>query len=225
MIIRESVYALNHHKGNGLTYIMIFEHRVNRQSLTKEWLRQICGTSRNKANLRDLIAATGLVILLKLDSNRWFSSKCDLKNWCMTSKNNRAPSILHQVFRIISNPSDNLNWSYSPETLNSPQSAKFLSCVTLKFDMTLRNNTASFLYHVKLCASFQSRGWIQTGVTVRKCQFRIKIGYILARVTLTFDGWPWKSIGHTFYFDTNFVHHFIAISEFKLELHHFVAIG
>ena len=32
----------------------------------------------NKANLRDLIAATGLVILLKLDSNRRFFSPCDL---------------------------------------------------------------------------------------------------------------------------------------------------
>ena len=33
----------------------------------------------NKANLRDLIAATGLVILLKLDSNRRFFSPCDLE--------------------------------------------------------------------------------------------------------------------------------------------------
>ena len=33
----------------------------------------------NKANLRDLIAATGLVILLKLDSNRLFFSLCDLE--------------------------------------------------------------------------------------------------------------------------------------------------
>ena len=31
----------------------------------------------NKANLRDLIAATGLVTLLKLDSNRRFFSPCD----------------------------------------------------------------------------------------------------------------------------------------------------
>ena len=45
----------------------------------------------NKANLRDLIAATGLVILLKLDSNRRFFSPGDLEIWWMTSKNNRAP--------------------------------------------------------------------------------------------------------------------------------------
>ena len=40
--------------------------------------------SDNKANLRDLLAATGLVILLKLDSNRWFFSPCDLEIWWMT---------------------------------------------------------------------------------------------------------------------------------------------
>ena len=45
----------------------------------------------NKANLRDLIAATSLVILLKLDLNRRFFSLCDLEIWRMTLKNNRAP--------------------------------------------------------------------------------------------------------------------------------------
>ena len=34
---------------------------------------------KNKANLRDLIAATGLVILLKLDSNRRFSARVNFK--------------------------------------------------------------------------------------------------------------------------------------------------
>ena len=33
----------------------------------------------NKANLRDLIAATGIVILLKLDSSRPFFSLCGLE--------------------------------------------------------------------------------------------------------------------------------------------------
>ena len=35
----------------------------------------------NKANLRDLIAATSLVILLKLDSNRQFFSLCEIEIW------------------------------------------------------------------------------------------------------------------------------------------------
>ena len=40
---------------------------------------QIIRILKNKANLRDLIAATGLVILLKLDLNRQFFSPCDLE--------------------------------------------------------------------------------------------------------------------------------------------------
>ena len=46
----------------------------------------IWNKKNSKANLRDLIAATGLEILLKLDSNRQFFSSCDLKIWWMTTK-------------------------------------------------------------------------------------------------------------------------------------------
>ena len=83
-------------------------------------------TTKNKANLRDLIAATGLVILLKLDSNRRF---------------------------------------FSRETPNLGQNRRFFS-----------------------------------------------------RVTLKYDGWPSKTIGHLFYATSSFVQHFVAIGEFKLEL-------
>ena len=88
----------------------------------------------------------------------------------------------------------------------------------LEIWMTLKNNRAPLLYYIKLCASFQSYGWIQTGVTVRKRSIRIKIGNFLSRVTLKFDKWPWKSIGHLSYAALTFVHHFIAIGKFKLEL-------
>ena len=43
----------------------------------------------------DLIAATGLVILLKLDPNRRFFSPCDLEIWRMALKNNRAPLLYY----------------------------------------------------------------------------------------------------------------------------------
>ena len=46
----------------------------------------------------------------------------------------------------------------------------------------------------------------------------VKIGDVLSRVTLKFDGWPWKTIGHLFFAVSSFVQHFIAIFEFKLEL-------
>ena len=120
----------------------------------------------NKANLRDLIAATGLVILLKLDLNRRFFSPCDLDIWWMTQKNNRAP----------------------------------------------------LLCYLRLFASFRSHWWIQTGVTVRKRLIWVKIDAFFSRVTLKFDGWPSKTIGHLFYVTSSFVQHFVAIDEFKLEL-------
>ena len=120
----------------------------------------------NKANLRDLIAATGLVILLKFDPIHRFFSLCDLEIWCMTLKNNIAP----------------------------------------------------LLYYIKLCVSFQIHRWIQTKVTVRKRSIRVKIGDFLSRVTLKFDGWPWKTIGHLLYTTSSFVHHFIPIGDLKFQL-------
>ena len=53
---------------------------------------------------------------------------------------------------------------------------------------------------------------------VRKRPIWVKICDILSRVTLKFDGWPWKTIGHLFFAVSSFVQHFIAIGEFKLEL-------
>ena len=41
----------------------------------------------------------------------------------------------------------------------------------------------------------------------------------LSSVTLKFDGWPWKTIEHLFSATSSFVHHFITIGEFNLELH------
>ena len=77
--------------------------------------------------------------------------------------------------------------------------------------MTLKNNRVPLIYYIKLCASFQ------TGVTVRKRSFPAKIDKFLSCVNLKFDGLPWKAIRHLFYATSRFVHHFIAICEFKLE--------
>ena len=83
--------------------------------------------------------------------------------------------------------------------------------------MTSKNSKARLLYYIKLCASFQSHRWNQTGVTVRKRSIRVKIDHFLSRVTLKFDGWPKKTIGHLFHPTSSYVHHFVAIGEFKLE--------
>ena len=95
----------------------------------------------------------------------------------------------------------------------------FSARVTLKFDGWPRKKIrVHLLYYIKLCASFQIHRWIQTEVRVWKRSIRVKIGDFLSRVTLKYDGWPWKTIGHLFYTTSSFVHNFIAISEFKLEL-------
>ena len=84
--------------------------------------------------------------------------------------------------------------------------------------MTSKNNRALLLYYVKICALFQIHWWIQTGFTVQKRSIRVEIRDILSCVTLKFDGWPWKTIGHLFYTTPSRVHHFKAMGDFKLEL-------
>ena len=84
--------------------------------------------------------------------------------------------------------------------------------------MTLKNNRAPLLCYFKLYASFRSHRWIQAGVTVRKRPIWVKIDDFFSRVTLKFDVLPWKTIGHLYYATSSFVHHFVAIGEFELEL-------
>ena len=84
--------------------------------------------------------------------------------------------------------------------------------------MTLKNNRAPLLCCFKLYASFHSYRWIQTKVTVWKCSIRVRICDLVSRVTLKIGGWPWKTIGYLFYVASSFMHHHIAISEFKLKL-------
>ena len=85
----------------------------------------------NKANLRDLIAATGLVILPKLDSYHRFFSPSDLEIWLMTSKNYRAP-LLHYITLCASFQTP--RWIRTWVTVQKPsirvKIGDFLPCVT-----------------------------------------------------------------------------------------------
>ena len=74
--------------------------------------------------------------------------------------------------------------------------------------MTLKNNRAPLLCYFKLCASFHSHLWIQSGVTVRNPLILVKMDDFFSCATLKFDRWPTSS----------FVHHCITIGKFKLEL-------
>ena len=82
----------------------------------------------------------------------------------------------------------------------------------------LEKNRAPLQCYFKLCASFRSHRWFKTGDTVRKRPIWVNIDDFFSRVTLQFDVWPWKTIGHLFYSTSSFVLHLVAIGEFKLEL-------
>ena len=135
-------------------------------SSIKKWYLFWGRFEQNKANLRDLIAATGLVILLKFDPNHRFFSPCDLEIWWMTLENDGAP----------------------------------------------------LLYYINFMHHFKSFGELSLKLQSGNAQFGSKSAIFLSCVTLKFDGWPWKTIGHLFYATSSFVHHFIPIGEFKFEL-------
>ena len=72
--------------------------------------------------------------------------------------------------------------------------------------------TSSFVvHHFKAIGEFKLE--LQIGNSIR-----VTIGDFMFHVTLKFDGWPWKTIGHLFYTALRFVFHFKAICKFKLEL-------
>ena len=156
---------------------------------------------------------------LNLGQNRnFFLSRVTLKFDWWPWKAIGHLSILHQALCIMSKPSVNSNLSYSPETLNLRQNQQSsVLCDREIWWMTLKNNRAPLLCCFQLGASFHSHQWIQTWVTVRKRPIWVKINDFLSHVTLKFDRWPWKTIGHLFYATSRFVH-FVAIGEFKLEL-------
>ena len=91
----------------------------------------------------------------------------------------------------------NSNWCYSLEMPNLGQIRRLLEPCDLEiWRMTLKNNRAPLLCYFKLCASFRSHLWIQTGVTVLKRPIWVKFDHFFSLSTLKFDGWPWKTIGH-----------------------------
>ena len=137
----------------------------------------------------------------------------------MASKHNSTPLLCYiklvQYFKTINEFKLELQ---SGNTQFGSKSATFCPLWPEIWRMTLKITRVPLLCYVELCASFRSHPWIQTGITVRKRQIRVKIFDFLSRVTMKFDGWPWKTTGHLAYATPSFGHHFIATCEFKLEL-------
>ena len=59
--------------------------------------------------------------------------------------------------------------------------------------VTKKNNRVPLLCYIKLCASFQSHGWIRTGVTVRQRSIRVKIGDFFVPCDLEIWWMTWES--------------------------------
>ena len=70
------------------------------------------------------------------------------------------------------------------------------------------------------CGSFGNKANLRDliAATGQVISIWIQIVNFSARVTVKFDGWPRKTIGHFFCITSSFVHHFKSIGEFKLDL-------
>ena len=199
-----------HHQIRSMTHLPLFRVRSWNNGIhcmffyilipmETNWPKQICWSDlqmkrirkQNKANLRDLIAVTSLVILLKIG----FKSSIFRSMWPSNlmddlEKQYHTSSVLHQALCIISNPLMNSNCSYSPEKLNLGQNWRFpVLCDLEIWWMTLTNNRAPFLWYFKLCKSFQTICEFK----LEKHSMWVEIDDFSSHVTLKFDRWPWNS--------------------------------
>ena len=121
-----------------------------------------------------LLVATGLVVLRKLDSNLRFFDLCELEIWWTTSKNNRAPFL---YFIKLCASLQSHRWIQTRVTVRKRSIRVnivcwfFVPCDLEIWRMTFKIDMAPLLYYIKLFAPFQSHRWIQTGVTARKALF------------------------------------------------------
>ena len=121
----------------------------------------------------------------------------DFTIWQMTLKSNRAPLVYW--FKLGASFQSH-QWIQTKVTVRKRlirvKIGDFLSCVTLEIDRwpwkTIRH-----LFYATLSFVHYFTAMIQTGVTVRKRQNLVQLGD-LCRVTLKFDGWPWKTEGNLF---------------------------
>ena len=135
-----------------------------------------------------------------------FLEPCNLEIWRMTLQNNRAPLLCHFKLCVSFKPTGEFKFELQSGN------AQFGSKSTIFLAVWPRNFTDD-------SQQGKSEGFESCDrPIVRKRPIWVKIGDVLYRVTLKFDGWPWKTIEHLSFAVSSFVQHFIAIGEFKLEL-------
>ena len=80
------------------------------------------------------------------------------------------------------------------------------------------NNMAPLLCYIQRCASFQSNWWIQTDLQPANAQFGSKLAIFFVLDGLGIWRMILQTTGHLIYATSSFVHHFITVNEFTLEL-------
>ena len=133
-----------------------------------------------------------------LGQNWRYFEPCDLEISQITLKNNRTPLLCY--FKLCASFSSHM-WIQTGVTVQKfpiwiDIDDFFELCDLEIWQMTLENNKAPIICYFKLCAWSYSNWGIETGVTVQKHPIWVKINNFFSRVTLKFDGWPWKTIGH-----------------------------
>ena len=165
-----------------------------------------------KANLRELKAATGLVILLKLDSNCRFSASVILKfdGWPRKT----IGHLLYYVKHCASFQSH--RWIQTGVTVW--KSSIRVLCDLEIWRMTLKTighlfyTMSSFVHHFKAICWFKLE--LQSG----NAHFGSKSAIFFVPCDIEIWQMSLKNNRHLFYATSNFVYHFIASSIFKLEL-------
>ena len=115
----------------------------------------------NKANLTDLIAATGLVILLKFDTNHRFLTPHDFEIWWITSR--IIEHLFYTTLSLVHHFKSISEFKLELQSGNIHLRSKSAIFAIYDFEiwwMALKNNRAPLLCYVKLCASFQCHLWI-----------------------------------------------------------------
>ena len=83
--------------------------------------------------------------------------------------------------------------------------------------MTLKKIGCLFYVILSFVQCFIATSEFKLELQSGNVKFGSKSAIFFVRVTLKFDRWHWKVIGHLFYVTLSFVHYFVAICEFKLE--------
>ena len=131
-------------------------------------------------------------ILVFMDCNsvwiqRWLWNDAQSLMWYR-----KGAPLFFKVIHQISRSHSPKNWWFESNFRNITRPVVAIKSLRFACDleishMTLKNNRVHFLGCFKLCASFVSHMWIQTGVTVRTCPNWDKICFDLCDL----DFWLW----------------------------------